>query len=150
MIASAQTLRRLRPYLITPFHEKTIHSGMSYGLTAAGYDIRVRENFTILPGGFALVSTLDRFDMPNNLLGVVHDKSTWARRGVVTQNTIIEPGWHGFLTLELSNHSDTEYYIEAGSPIAQVIFHILDEPTDTPYTGKYQDQGPRPQPPLFE
>jgi dCTP deaminase len=28
-------------------------------------------------------------------MGIVHDKSTWARRGLVVQNTVIEPGWHG-------------------------------------------------------
>ena len=34
-------------------------------------------------------------------MGIVHDKSTWARRGLVVQNTVIEPGWHGYLTIEV-------------------------------------------------
>jgi dCTP deaminase len=38
-------------------------------------------------------------------MGIVHDKSTWARRGLVVQNTVIEPGWHGYqTTIELTNH----------------------------------------------
>jgi deoxycytidine triphosphate deaminase len=30
-------------------------------------------------------------------MGIVHDKPTGARRGLVVQNTVIEPGWPGVL-----------------------------------------------------
>ena len=40
------------------------------------------------PGGFTLASTLEEFDMPADLLGIVHDKWTWARRGLAPQNTV--------------------------------------------------------------
>lgn len=138
MLASAQTLRRLQPIL--PFREKTIAYGLSYGLSACGYDIRIAESLRLLPGTFTLGSSEERFVMLHNLCGVVHDKSTWARLGLAVQNTVIEPGWEGFLTLELTNHSKVPIDIVKGMPIAQVLFHILDEPTILPYTGKYQDQ----------
>jgi len=78
--------------------------------------------------------------MPLDLLGRVTDKSTWARRFLTVQNTIIEPGWCGYLTLELTNHSDVDIHIMRGMPIAQIIFDVLDEPTEKPYMGKYQNQ----------
>lgn len=78
--------------------------------------------------------------MPNNVVGVVHDKSTWARLGLTVQNTIIEPGWHGYLTLEIVNHSRMNITLKNGMPIAQVLFHFLDETTEQPYSGKYQNQ----------
>lgn len=140
----AQTIRKLRP--IEPFCERTVHNGMTYGLGPAGYDVRIAETLILLPGKFMLASTIERFDMPNDVLAVVHDKSSWARRGLTVQNTIIEPGWRGFLTLELTNHSDSVIYIDEGSPIAQIIFHRLEEPTEIPYQGRYQDQKPGPQP----
>jgi dCTP deaminase len=143
MIASAQTLRRLRP--IEPFHERTRRSGLTYGLGPAGYDVRVAETLLIPPNGLALASTIERFNMPTSHLATVADKSTWARRGLTVQNTIIEPGWRGVLTLELTNHSPIPVKIVSGDPIAQIIFYQLDEPTDTPYEGKYQDQEPGPQ-----
>ena len=93
-----------------------------------------------MPHGFELASTLERFTMPDNLVGRVCDKSTWARRGLAIQNTLIEPGWRGYLTLELSNHDPQELKIDDGSPIAQIVFEFLDEPTEIPYRGKYQDQ----------
>ena len=138
MIASAQTIRRLRP--ITPFYERTTAHGLTFGLGPAGYDIRCAEEVLINAGGFSLASSVEQFWMPNNLLGIVHDKSTWARLGICVQNTVIEPGWRGWLTIELTNHSREKLCIPPGAPIAQIVFHLLDEPTEMPYGGKYQDQ----------
>jgi dCTP deaminase len=77
--------------------------------------------------------------MPNHLVGVVHDKSTWARQGLSVFNTVIEPDWEGYLTLELVNHGNGELVIPAGVGIAQVLFYTLLE--DASYgDGKYQGQ----------
>jgi len=125
--------------MIEPFHERTHAHGLTFGLSPAGYDVRVAEELEMSPGHFKLASTIESFNMPWDLLGVVHDKSTWARMGICVQNTVIEPGWVGkALTLEISNHSSRRVFIPAGAPIAQVVFHILDEPTVQPYAGRYQ------------
>ncbi len=80
--------------------------------------------------------------MPDYLVGVVHDKSTWARRGLSVFNTVLEPGWKGFLTLELVYHGRDRLHIPAGSGIAQVLFH---ETMDyASYDGKYQNQADKP------
>jgi dCTP deaminase len=134
---------------LEPFSERTVQNGMSYGVSLAGYDVRVAENVELPPGAFTLGSTVERFCLPNNLVGIVHDKSTWARQGLAVQNTVIEPGWDGYLTLELTNHSSVTLCISRGDPIAQVIFHYTDEETQG-YTGKYQDQGKGPQEARFE
>lgn len=138
MIASAQTLRKLQP--VIPFMERTKAHGMTFGLGPAGYDIRIAEGMMLAPGEFRKAFSMERFVLPPILLGVVHDKSTWARMGICLQNTVIEPGWQGYLTLEITNHSTEYVQICHGAPIAQVVFHFLDEPTCIPYNGKYQDQ----------
>jgi len=143
MILPAQTIRKIKPIL--PFHERTVHNGMSYGLSHAGYDVRIAETLTLMPGGFALASTVEEFFMPTDLIAFVHDKSTWARRGLSLFNTVIEPGWNGFLTLELVNNSARELFVGEGDPIAQIIFMQMSEPTEKPYTGKYQNQKRGPQ-----
>lgn len=145
MILSAQSIREAD--IIRPFHESTDANGLSYGLGPASYDIRLDQNVTISPKGFALCSSMEQFTMPDDVLGVVHDKSTWVRKGICVQNTIIDPGWHGYLTIELTNHglSPTSRLILAGSPIAQIVFHRLDENTTIPYSGKYQYQERGPQ-----
>jgi dCTP deaminase len=103
------------------------------------------SGYRLAPGEFVLASTAEMFCMPDDVLGVVHDKSSWARRGLAAQNTVIEPGWRGFLTLELTNHGKEPLWLERGVGIVQVIFHLLDEPAAHPYRGKYQDQAAGPQ-----
>lgn len=146
-ILSAQSIREARP--VEPFHESFKVAGMTAGLSVAGYDVRIREAMTLERGGFALASTIERFVMPLEVIGIVHDKSTWARRGLACQNTVIEPGWQGFLTLELTNHGDGPLRIEAGIPIAQILFHWVDRVTEG-YEGKYQNQANRPVPAIIE
>ena len=145
MILPAQEIRKLKG-MIEPFHERAVHNGMSYGLSSAGYDVRIAENIIIYQGGFGLASTIEKFAMPRSIVGMVHDKSSWARRGLSLFNTVIEPAWRGFLTLELVYHGREAIRIEKGSPIAQIVFMRLTEPTEKPYDGKYQNQEAGPQP----
>lgn len=161
-VLSAQSILRLEP--LKPLAPRQSHeeSGCSYGLSACGYDIRIAEDLQLAPGEFKLASAMELFDMPNTIMGIVHDKSTWIRQGLCVFNTVIEPGWRGHLTLELKNVNQEVYQpwtsqmhrkddpvikLTPGTPIAQVVFHWLDEPTDQPYPedGKYQDQEPGPQ-----
>ena len=102
----------------------------------------------ITSGRFILASAIEEFDMPPDLVGVVHDKSTWARQGLSVFNTVIEPGWKGFLTLELVFHGNREVVIHAGAGIAQVIFTSLAH--DACYEGKYQNQSTDPTPSIFD
>lgn len=144
MIIPAQELARIRP--LYPFNERAVFNGMSFGLSSAGYDVRVAETFWLTQDQrFVLASTVEEFNMPNDLIGMVHDKSSWARRGVSLFNTVIEPGWRGFLTLEIVYHGRDDIRVERGSPIAQIVFMRLTEPTTMPYNGKYQDQKEGPQ-----
>lgn len=141
--------------------------GTSFGLGEAGYDLRIKQRIKFSPGQvvtyccsvadrtnpygethntgrFTLASAIEEFQMPDDLTGIVHDKSTWARKGLSVFNTVIEPGWNGFLTLELVYHGEGELIIPAGSGIAQVIFHKTAEHAH--YMGKYQNQEDKPVP----
>lgn len=129
-----------RANIIQPFKERTVRNGLSFGVSMAGYDIRLDQGIIMGPKAFRLASSVEYFDMPNDIVGMVCDKSSHARRGLQAFNTIIEPGWRGYLTLELFNASDNFIKLNRGDPIVQVVFHSLDEPTEQPYSGKYQDQ----------
>ena len=154
--------------------EKVVAHGMTYGLGEAGYDIRIKQEIRFYPvnpdaefkkfrvmsftndsftndddeGRFTIASAIEEFQMPTNLLGRVCDKSSWARKGLSVFNTVIEPGWKGFLTLELVYHGNTELIIPAGAPIAQVIFEEVKNPAQ--YNGKYQFQSSEPTPSKYE
>lgn len=145
--------------------EKISLNGVSYGLSEAGYDIRIKQTIKFLCDDegdrysvrcsaeagteifkdsprFILASAIEEFQMPDDLVGIVHDKSTWARKGLSVFNTVIENGWNGFLTLELVYHGGGELIIPAGSGIAQVVFHRTTARAN--YNGKYQYQADMP------
>lgn len=170
MIINSQTLLEEAP-IINMLQTKQTFGGASHGLSEAGYDIRLNQDVTfecntdgywrtlvtaydkdhpittVRNGKFALASATEQFDMPNSLVGIVHDKSTWARKGLSVFNTVIEPGWFGYLTLELIYHGDTPLTIKKGTGIAQVIFHKLSN--NSTYTGKYQGQLDTPTGPII-
>lgn len=171
-VLSGGTIRLLKildPHLPRSKHEE---SGTSFGESMCGYDIRLDQDIVLIPGRTVLASALEKFDMPLDVVGIVHDKSTWARRGISVQNTVIEPGWAGFLTLELlysplispeetlhitkclshrhkphlhSAHHKDAIILTQGTPIAQVIFHRIDQLTSGYGEGKYQNQERGPQ-----
>jgi len=139
-VLSAQTIRRLeliKPCLDPPAKDAL---GNSIGLSCCGYDLTTIGNLIIGPGAFLLAGAAEYFNLPPNVVGIVHDKSSLARKGLVVQNTVAEPGWRGYLTLELTNHGGSMLRFPKGCAIAQVVFHFLDQPTERPYEGKYQDQ----------
>lgn len=162
MIINGTSLLNLSP-IKNMLSEKQSAHGVTHGMSEAGYDIRIKQDVTFITsknptnssrilidgdwinakhGRFVLASAIEEFDMPPFLSAIVHDKSTWARRGLSVFNTVIEPGWKGFLTLELVYHGSELLHIPAGSGIAQVIFHSTSD--HATYAGRYQHQENRP------
>lgn len=63
--------------------------------------------------------------------------------GIITNVTPFEPGWEGYVTLEISNTTPLPAKIYANEGIAQVIFFEADEECEVSYAdrkGKYQGQ----------
>ena len=155
MILSAQTIRKKCthpeiPPLISPFTERGVIRGRSFGLSACTYDCRIAHPLIIPVKQSRLAVTIEQFNFPNNICGSVLDKSSWARVFITAFNTHLDPGWKGFLTLELSNLGEEYVEFKEGDPICQIKFEFLDFPTELPYSGKYQSQGPVPTPAIQE
>lgn len=151
--------------LIYPYVEKTQSLGLSYGFSESGYDIRLAQEIILYPTtfknlflnmigfkhhSFALGSSMEYFNIPDTLMAFVLDKSTNARRGIMVQNTCAEPGWSGFLTLEITYHGTKKIILPKETPIAQIVFHELKEKTLLSYNGKYQNQEYGPQEAKFK
>jgi len=159
--------------MIKPFTEKQISLGkISYGLSSYGYDLRVGHEFKIFtnvnssvvdpknfdpssfidfkgdicvipPNSFALAASVEYMKIPRDVLCVCVGKSTYARCGIITNVTPLEPGWEGHITLEISNTTTLPAKIYAGEGLVQVLFFQGDEVCETSYAdrgGKYQGQ----------
>jgi dCTP deaminase len=86
------------------------------------------------PGQFVLGSTLEYIRMPDDLVGQVLGRSSWARNGLIVATAVlIQPGWPGVLTLELSNIGDVPIQLYPGDRIAQLTVWRLLAKTEHPY-----------------
>ena len=146
-VLSAQSIRRMAVEhgMITPFQERHgEHTRLSGGLSPAAYDCHAAQKLVLKPRASGLAVTVERFDMPHNLQAEIKDKSSWARNFASVYNTVMDPGFRGWLTIEVTNNTDYTLVFEEGDPICKLVFYWLDEPTEMPYAGKYQDQPPEP------
>jgi len=97
----------------------------------------------IPPNSFVLARSVEYFRMPQDVMGIVLGKSTYARCGIIVNITPLEPGWEGNLTIEISNTTPLPAKIYAGEGIAQVLFFQGDGAPMVTYAdrrGKYQGQ----------
>lgn len=112
-------------------------------------EFEVDDHFDLPAHGYALGVSVERFEMPDNVAGLCLTKSTYARCGLFCNTTPLEPGWVGYLTLELSNLTDLPIRVYVGQGIAQILFFQVDRPRVSygDRQGKYQNQESFPVPP---
>lgn len=158
MILSDATIRkqmRLKRIIIEPEPQDWQLQPTSVDLTLAGdfmfpFDDNrhVRKDYFILgPGECVLGTTVERIEVPTDLVARVEGKSSWGRRFILAHATAgyIDPGFRGQITLELVNLTDVAQALPVGSAIAQVSFQWVDQPVVRPYGtpalgNHYQDQ----------
>lgn len=159
--------------MIEPFEKEQVRKGnISFGPSSFGYDIRLNSDFklfyppadlvidpkemkeeyfrpvrtnqcTLAPHSFLLGKSFEYLRMPDNVLGIVTGKSTYARCGIIVNVTPLEPGWEGFLTISISNTSPCPVRLHSYEGIAQIIFFESTEKCAVSYRdkkGKYQGQ----------
>lgn len=100
------------------------------------------EHCIIPPNSFVLGRSIEKIRMPNNLLGLCLSRSTYARCGIITCVTPLEPGWEGIVTIEISNTNQLPAKVHTGKGIVQVIFLTGDTPLRDYVSkgGQYQGQ----------
>jgi dCTP deaminase len=105
------------------------------------------EAFILHPGEFVLGSTLERVRLPDDMVARLEGKSSLGRLGLLIHSTAgyVDPGWDGYLTLELSNVANLPITIYPGMKIGQISFFRLTTAADVPYgsegtRSKYQGQ----------
>jgi deoxycytidine triphosphate deaminase len=94
-----------------------------------------RWPYRLSPGECVLASAVERFDMrADNVAARIEGKSSWARRFLTVHAAgLVDPGFHGDITLELKNDSMRTIELTPGVLIAQATFEFLDAPADHLY-----------------
>src|SRR6476619_6670264 len=107
--------------------------------------------FILHPGEFVLAVTLERVEIPDDIVGRLDGKSSLGRLGLIVHSTagFVDPGFQGRLTLELTNVANLPVTLYYAMPVSQISFTRLTTPAEQPYGAskgsKYQGQsGPEP------
>lgn len=162
---------------VSEIDEGVVKKVISYGLSSFGYDIRLSDEFkivnpahittidpkrvddlsyidvqtnvcTIPPNSFVLAKSVEHLKIPRDVMTICLGKSTYARCGIITNVTPLEPGWEGTVTIEISNTTPLPAKVYAFEGIIQVLFFQSDSFPITTYDkrgeneegGKYHNQ----------
>lgn len=97
----------------------------------------IDECLYVYPGDFILGETLECITLSDKLNAQLAGVSSVARNGMIVQTAgYVDPGWHGMLTLELTNVTKAAIKIYPGQRIGQLVFGWLESPAKL-YNGKY-------------
>lgn len=154
-----------RHAMIEPFTQEQIRTGISFGVSAYGYDLRLADEFKILNVGgvseidpkadtsrhfidvksesilipansYLLGRSVEYFRIPRDVITICFGKSTYARSGVIVNVTPFEPEWEGFATISLANTAPRPVRVYANEGIAQILFLEAAEMCQTSYKDK--------------
>lgn len=108
------------------------------------------DEFVVHPGDFVLGTTIERVEIPDDLVAHVEGRSSLGRLAIVIHATagLGDPGYRGQITLELSNLGTAPVALSPGMRVSQLTFTKLSSPAERPYGtdrgSKYQEQsGPQ-------
>ncbi|MDG6936866.1 MAG: dCTP deaminase [Nitrososphaerota archaeon] len=87
-----------------------------------------------------LLSTHEYMEMPDDVMGFVELRSTWARHGISMPPTIIDAGFKGNVTLEVINNAPYSIALMPKQRFAHIIFVKTNSKVEKVYSGKYQGQ----------
>ncbi len=89
----------------------------------------VGEGFLFHPLQTVLCSTLEYIKLPNDVFLSLTMRSSYSRLGL-SISSIVQPGYCGCVSMELTNVNNTPVKITVGSRIAQARFFQLEKATD--------------------
>ncbi|MEZ4500446.1 MAG: dCTP deaminase [Thermomicrobiales bacterium] len=121
---------------IDPRHPQSIGDAMRT------IEVAEDEPFIMQPGDFALASTIECLELPDDLLGRLEGRSSIARLGITVHSTaaVFEPGWIGTATMELSNLGRMAVALYPGMRICAFSFETVSSPVRTPYRQKQNNK----------
>ena len=133
VLSDAQIEKRIKDMslVLSPFDPSS--------LNGAGYDLRTATETIIPAGKHQLTATMERVELPDDLTGTLHIRSSLARAGILASLALVDPGFRGQLTISLFNAGTETFSMSKGDRFVQMVLHPLGTKAQRPYRGRYQD-----------
>ena len=100
--------------------------------------LKNNDPFILQPGDFVLATTVEKIELPDDLIGRLEGRSSLGRLGIVVHSTasIFDPGWNGVVVMELGNLGRMPVALYPNMRICSMTFEELSSPVDVPYSKK--------------
>jgi len=89
----------------------------------------IGETIFLHPHQTVLCSSLEYFKIPNNIFLTLSARSSYSRLGI-SITSIVQPGYCGCLSLELTNNNNNALKLRVGAAILQARFYRLEKDVD--------------------
>lgn len=110
-------------------HELPVPRRASAG--AAGFDLRAAVCTVIGPGGQALVPTGFAWAIPQDFVGIIKDRSSYATARLYTSAGVVDSDYRGEVMVLLRNDGEERVVVEVGDRFAQLLLVALSPITHT-------------------
>lgn len=98
----------------------------SYNLTVEkviDMNNEVNDTFTLKPQGMVYVVFKEKLEVPSDVIGFAHVKTTLTKLGVMATNIgIIDPNYNGYMATLLINFGKSDHFISKGDAALRVTF----------------------------
>ncbi|MEF7563756.1 dCTP deaminase [Bacillus infantis] len=85
------------------------------------------EDFILYPNQLVLASTFEYVRLPDNISGLIITRSSLNRLGL-NVSSIVQPGYAGTLTLQLSNSGECAIKLRTGMRLVQLVLYEVSDP----------------------
>jgi|SRR5215831_1729935 len=105
----------------------------------AGVDLRAEKKIILPAGSQKLAATLERVELSDRILGILHIRSSFAREGIIASLALVDPGFKGQLTISLHNAGESRVIVRESERFVQLTFFRLGKRSQRSYKGRYQN-----------
>lgn len=129
MILVDKDIKKLGSTLIVDFYSEDNIGAVSYDLTADIYfkssEKDSNKQYVLKPNEFIIVKTKEKLKMPNDLLGIIAEKNSLIRLGLMVSGPRYQPGHETYIYLRVLNISDKNIVLKENLNIAHIFFETL-------------------------
>lgn len=105
--------------------------------SVAKYEDGKNNFFVFEPGKYYLMKTIEKVNLPIDLMAIIFPRTTLFRSGLALFNGQVAPGYCGELTFALCNLGKSNIKIDLGARVVHITFHqVLGEGNE--YRGQWQ------------
>lgn len=90
---------------------------------------QIGETFILHPSQTILATSLEYIKLPTDVMLMLFMRSSYSRLGL-SVSTIVQPGYCGCISLELTNNNFTPINLTVGARLFQGVFHLVTDNTD--------------------